>query len=310
MKKVLLLTTLIVLALVQSHSMSMAQSNVENEAKSPEPIVVVDTSQEAKVGITQSEKPAEDAVLSARPIDIMLVLDNSGSMKTNDPHFLTREVVTSFVQDLAPGWRLGMIVFDKGAEIVEPLSELSTDVDRNRFLQNLSRLNYKGQLTNSPAAIEKANYELRTKGRDKARKVIIFLTDGIVDLGNKKQDADKSAWLRESLTKESKQIGIGIHGIAFTDQADFSLIQTLANHTGGQYYRAFKAEEIADTFNQIKDFINKPEPEPQVAAAPSTATSPTLSPSPVPAQPSSAVVQLHHRRRLFPSRYSWQLSWL
>ena len=30
-------------------------------------------------------------------LDIILVLDNSGSMKKNDPGFLTREVVTNFL---------------------------------------------------------------------------------------------------------------------------------------------------------------------------------------------------------------------
>ena len=34
------------------------------------------------------------------PLDIVLVLDNSGSMKKNDPAFLTREVVTNFVNGL------------------------------------------------------------------------------------------------------------------------------------------------------------------------------------------------------------------
>jgi hypothetical protein len=39
--------------------------------------------------------PSVEAANPALPKDLMLVLDNSGSMKQNDPKFLMREVVSS-----------------------------------------------------------------------------------------------------------------------------------------------------------------------------------------------------------------------
>ena len=43
-------------------------------------------------------------------LDILFVLDNSGSMRSNDPNFITREVVTNFVSDLGERARLGMVI--------------------------------------------------------------------------------------------------------------------------------------------------------------------------------------------------------
>ena len=203
-----------------------------------------------------------------QPLDIVLVLDNSGSMKKNDPEFLTREVVTNFVNGLGRQARLGMVIFDQEAQLAEPLTELATPEAKRKFIKSLDKVNYKGQLTNSPAGIERAIYELKTSARKDAQKVIIFLTDGIVDTGNKAADLEKEKWLKEDLALESKREGIRIFGVAFTDAADFRLIQSLALKTEGEYFRAYKVDDIQDVFGKINAVITTPPPKPEVAAAP------------------------------------------
>ena len=212
-----------------------------------------------------------DVKPAVQPLDIVLVLDNSGSMKKNDPEFLTREVVTNFVNGLGAQSRLGMVIFDQEAQLAEPLAELATPEARGRFQKSLGKVNYKGQLTNSPAGIERAIYELKTNARKEAQKIIIFLTDGIVDTGNKASDLEKEKWLKEDLALESKREGIRIFGVAFTDAADFRLIQTLALKTDGEYFRAYKVEDIQDVFRKINTVITTPPPKPEVAAAPTPA---------------------------------------
>ena len=216
-------------------------------------------------------------------LDIILVLDNSGSMKKNDPKFLTLEVVTNFLEGLDENARLGMVIFDTQAELAEPLAEMTSPEARGQFLQSLKKVDYQGQLTNSPAAIERAIYELKRQGRAEARKVIIFLTDGIVDTGNKARDAEKRKWLKEDLAEESRKAGIKIFGVAFTENADFSMIQSLSSETQGEYFRAFLAEDIQGVFNDIKEAITKPEPP----AEPPAATA-AVQPEPVTTQPPSA----------------------
>ncbi|MEW6674090.1 MAG: vWA domain-containing protein, partial [Thermodesulfobacteriota bacterium] len=101
--------------------------------------------------------PPPGPEIAAKP-DIMLVLDNSGSMLKNDPQFLTPEVVTNFLGVLADGARLGMIAFDQEVRLLEPVRALTNSVEKAVFLKSLERINYKGRLSDSPGAIERALY--------------------------------------------------------------------------------------------------------------------------------------------------------
>ena len=190
--------------------------------------------------------------------DVIFALDNSGSMLKNDPDFITRTVVINFLEDLAEDIRVGMVIFDTDDHLVHPLTSITTAESAESFLDGLDRITYKGQFTNTPAGVERAVYELKTNGREKAEKVIILLTDGIVDTGNKEQDIESEKWLKETLTLECKKLGIRIFGIAFTEQADFQLMQTLAVMTEGEYFRAFTADEVESVFQTIDDILSQP----------------------------------------------------
>lgn len=207
-------------------------------------------------------------------LDIVMVLDNSGSMKANDPKFLTREVVTNFMVGFGEKSRLAMIIFDQEVRLVEPLADVTGLVARANFLKSLDHINYKGLFSDHPVAIERAVYELKLNGRINARKVIILLTDGIVDTGDKAQDLEKTKWLKEDLAQECSNAGIRIFGVAFTDKADFSLIQTLAFKTEGEYFRAYTAEDIRKVFDKINNLISKAPSGPAASAKTSIPAAP------------------------------------
>ena len=219
-------------------------------------------------------------------LDIVFVLDNSGSMITNDPKFITRKVVTNFLNNVGEGFRIGMVIYDQEARLVEPLMEINTPEAVAIFLKSVDRIDFKGKFTNTPAGVERAMYELKTHGRKEARKVIVLLTDGIVDTGDKVRDLEKEKWLSEVLSQESKKAGIQIFGIAFTDKADFRLIQTLASKTNGEYFRAYSAEDIPGVFKKINEVITKPlaKIEPLIPATekPVTPEAQKVIPSPAP----------------------------
>jgi len=121
-------------------------------------------------------------------VDVIFLLDNSGSMIANDPQFITRDVVSKFLMNLKEGFRVGMVTFDQDATLIEALSSIDTVADGERFMKSLDRIDYKGQFTNTPSGVERAIYELKLNGREDAEKIIVLLTDGIVDTGNKAQD--------------------------------------------------------------------------------------------------------------------------
>ena len=190
------------------------------------------------------------------PIDIMLVLDNSGSMKKNDPNFLVTEAIKEFISQKNENTRVGIIIFDGKAQLKISLT-VASFANREAILNSIKGINYTGQYTDFPAAIERAIYELKDNGREHALKSIIFMTDGIVDTGNVNRDLEKSKWMREDLAADAADNKIKIFGIAFTEAADFQLIQSISQQTEGEYFRALVAEDLQNVFQQINEVINK-----------------------------------------------------
>jgi hypothetical protein len=181
------------------------------------------------------------------PLDAMLVIDNSASMKKNDPGFLLKEALTQFIDSLGENDRSGFILFSDKVDVFIPLSSLKNDTSKVSLKSINDNINYSGRYTNSPAAIEKAFYELKTNGRKDCNKIIILLTDGIIDLADSEKNDEKARWLTEDCNTEK----IRIFSIAFTEQADFELLQTLSSKTLGSYYRAITAPDISRVFENI-----------------------------------------------------------
>ncbi|MEE9574543.1 MAG: VWA domain-containing protein [Gammaproteobacteria bacterium] len=219
---------------------------------------------ETEAVVTEPSSTAEGNLIK----DVVLVLDNSGSMKKNDPQFLTKHAVTEFINNLDDATRASIVIFDQDVRTAVPLTEISSS-SRQGLLDSLSQINYKGLYTNSPAAIESAIYDLKNNAREGARKVIIFMTDGIVDTGNADRDLEKTKWLKEDLAADAADADIRIFGIAFTENADFELIQSLAQNTDGEYYRALLADDLHKVFSNLNTLINKPD-EPEVSMEPET----------------------------------------
>ena len=218
-------------------------------------------------------------------LDLVFVIDNSGSMKKNDPNHITPKVVETFIRQLPEPSQVGIVLFDQQARLLSPLSAIADARNEKELIAGLDRIDYQGQRTNTPVGIERAIYELKSNGRPLSQKGIVFITDGIVDTGDPRKDQELTRWLKQDLTAQCKQLGIRIFGIALTDAADFSLIQTLALRTDGEYFRTYQASGISDVLREIQAHMT-PKPRPELAPLP-------LLPEP-PEEPDVAPMQPDH----------------
>lgn len=215
--------------------------------------------------------------LAAR--DVLLVLDNSGSMRANDPARLAGSAVAEFIRAQPPDTRVGVILFTADAELVMPLTpaEVAADGDAQRALE---RFNYRGRWTQIAAGVERALYELRNEARPEARRVIVLMTDGLIDTGDAARNAELNQWLRQDLAAQAAREKVAIFGVAFTERADYQLLQSLAAATGAQYFRVLNASGIGKALQGIESVLT---------AAPPVAAVPAPTPAPVSAEPTPAI---------------------
>ncbi len=233
------------------------------------------------------------------PPEIVLVLDNSGSMKKNDPRRLVHEVVAAFGRSLPFDGRLALIVFGSDARVSLPLTSVEQPEFPDLVFAALQTVDYSAALTDIPAGVERALYELRSNARPNTGQYIVLVTDGIIDVGDPSRAAQRGRWLREDLAEQARRSGVHVFGLALTEAADFELMQSLSQTTHGDYYRVLTVDDVASTFDRVASRIRElstlPTPTPTLTASPTRTATRTVPPtSTVPptatAAPSTPVV--------------------
>ncbi len=248
---------------------------------------------------------------------IVLLLDNSGSMHEHDPDHKIHRALRHFIQRLNPSDQAAVILFDDKVSQIAGLTQTNAS-GKTEILQALAALNYRGKYTNTAAALEKAIYTLRIQDPDpnidNPHKIILLITDGVVDTGNAARNRENVQWMRHGLANEAARLNIAIYGIAVTEAADFQTLQSLAQKTAANYFRADSSNDvklvlsrilratspIVSVNNQAKP--NKPdvattiEPSPQTPVDQTTATESGLPASRIDstAPPSSVPVVRQH----------------
>ncbi len=250
-------------------------------------LLFVGTALNALATSTLAAAPPAASDSDTPPRDIVLVLDNSGSMKPLDPQFLIKEAVERFVEGMPDDARVSLVIFDEQL-LASPLAFVS---DRDGRRVNLAQLNYRGPWTNTPAAVERAIQELKRNGRPGAAKSIVLLNDDVVDTGRKARDLKLTRWLRETLTRDAAETGIKIFTITLSTGSDVQLLQEIAQRTGGRYFLAQQAADVAGVFAQVADtFFTEdvvqlpvePKAEQPVEAKPEAPQAVPLEPEPAP----------------------------
>ncbi|HEX2046590.1 MAG TPA: VWA domain-containing protein [Acidimicrobiales bacterium] len=165
-------------------------------------------------------------------VDVMLVLDSSGSMSTNDPRGLRKEASKRFVDGLIEGDRAGVVDFDSFARLYQGLTG-----DFAAVKAAIDRVDASGG-TNIGAGVSLANNQLITNGDPAHLKAEILLTDG---------DGSYSS----SLTQQAIDNDITIFTIGLGTGVNATLLKGIAEATGGQYFPVAQAGDLPEVFDRI-----------------------------------------------------------
>lgn len=192
---------------------------------------------------------------AANGLNVVLVMDSSGSMRKNDPKELRKPAAKLFISLLDKADHVAIVNFSAAAEVLVPLSPAKDNAGQARLFDALGKIRSDGAHTNIKAAMDRA-LEVISAGPAASKSIVVLMSDGQMDPA----PPDQAGQLAEQMFAETvKQMGakkIEAHTIAFTDQSDKDLLERLSYATGGKFNIARSDKELhavfADIFEQNK----------------------------------------------------------
>jgi uncharacterized protein (TIGR03503 family) len=192
----------------------------------------------------------------AESLDVVLLVDSSGSMLVTDPQNLSREGSRLFVSLLDEADHISLVTFDRAPIEKFPLGK----VNREAFERTLIGLESRGRYTDIGLAIEKAGEILDRGGRPDSSKIIVLLSDGRFDPHPERGSATTlSLSLLEGTLPAMLSKGIRVHTLSFSPQADKNFLEKIALKTGGLYWHTPTAEDIHESFVELLLAAKRPQ---------------------------------------------------
>ena len=213
------------------------------------------------VAMARPQSTSKSQKSNIEGIDIILAQDISGSMLARDfkPDRLeaSKKVAADFVEG-RPGDRMGLVVFSG-----ESFTQVPLTTDHGVMLKMLSEL--KSRMIEDGTAIGDglATAINRLKDNEAVSKVIILLTDGMNNAGS--VDPYTAAEMAKLYGIRVYTIGVGSYGTApfpvqtifgtqyqqMKVEIDEKLLMTIANSSGGKYFRATSNQKLDEIYAEI-----------------------------------------------------------
>lgn len=197
--------------------------------------------------------PVVQAVLSnwehqRRKIDVMLILDRSGSMNDNGKIEAAKQGLIEFVKLLGDSDGLGLTTFSDDVKVETPVSALGPK--RQTVLSTITGIAANGG-THLYDAIDQQYKALAVLPPDKHIRVIVVLTDGMDQTSQLPKDQ-----LIQDITATGNNAGesIKVFSIAYGSDADGTVLKQISTASGGQEY-AGTPQNIQQVYLLISQFL-------------------------------------------------------
>jgi len=213
--------------------------------------------------LARPQSGRKEQEVSSEGIDIMLVLDISGSMRAEDfkPHnrlYVAKQVIKEFIEGRHSD-RIGLVVFSKQSFTQCPLT-----LDYGVLFNFLDQVDF-GMIEDGTAiGLAIANAVNRLRESDVKSKVVILLSDGRNNAGE--IDPITAAQAAGAMKVKIYTIGAGKSGNApypvddphfgrryvyIENEIDEPTLKQIAQITGGEYFRAKDEKALAHIYKQI-----------------------------------------------------------
>ena len=180
----------------------------------------------------------------ALAIDFVFVLDESGSMTSNDPSGLRKTAAKQVVDRLAEISdldRVGVVSFNSTARTRIPLTSLVVSSNVDAVKAAIDAVIASGG-TNIGAGASLGIDELTRDAPAGRPRVMILMTDGIGSYN-------------DAIAARAAAEGIVIYTVGLGSGIDEALLRRIATGTGGRYFSAPNAEDLVAAFAEIGEVI-------------------------------------------------------
>lgn len=182
---------------------------------------------------------------SAEHLAVILILDDSGSMETNDPNDLRYTDAQLFVSLLDEGDAAGAVRFASTSSQITNGIEVIADPDQHaRLVDSLAAVPPDGY-TDVKTAFEEAGRMMQSFDTSEYQIAVLFLTDGRPEVPELSLDYEEEA------LAAARALDVPILSIALTSGAQSPFLNRLASETSGEVIFASSAADLLDTYLQI-----------------------------------------------------------
>lgn len=186
--------------------------------------------------------------------DVRVVIDVSGSMRSNDPDQLAASALELLVALLPRDIHGGIWTFGESVDNPLPVAPVDAEWRQQALALRPALVDYQ-LFTDIEAAVRDASGDDGNGTRH-----LILLTDGMIDLpaaGQDKAARDEASRRRlsDELTPQLAEEGVVVHAVAFSPDADLALVEQLGQRSGGLAALAESPDELLRAFLDIFDRI-------------------------------------------------------
>lgn len=189
---------------------------------------------------------------ASEKMTVILVLDNSGSMKNNDPENLRFSGAQVIIGLLDPGDEFGLVLFSTQTQVLTNGLEVAgkTPLDKLPLLDDLVSSKAEGY-TDVKAALQKAAGLISTTSQENRKVVIVLLTDGKPEIQN-----PYASYEQETL-QLANDLEVPVMAIALTRSSQTPFLSELVQVTDGSLVYVNNSSDLIGAFLQtlgkIKD---------------------------------------------------------
>ncbi len=209
--------------------------------------------------INRSPREAKPRAIAEQGLDIVLVMDSSGSMKKNDPNDLRKPAANLLISLLGKDDRASIVSFSDDGYPVAYLTRTHNASNNDLLFKAVEKISNKGAYTNLAGAIKAATRVYEQAWDSQRKHVVVLMSDGKMDLASAAQDERATAELITKLLPVLKNKQIQVYTIAFTDNSDMRLLQGIANLTDGHFNIARTDKDLHQVFASIFEQSKEPD---------------------------------------------------